>query len=68
MATMVMTMQGADPELYSPKELAKILGCSRKKVYRLLSEGVIKFIQLDHQKRIPRSEKERILHQGIPAD
>lgn len=52
-------------EYYSPRQIAKILGISRKKVYRLMKAGWIEFIYIGHDKRISPEEKERICTKGI---
>lgn len=50
---------------YTPRQLAKKLCISRKKVYDFIKSGAIPVVQIGHQKRIRPEVVDRILRTGI---
>lgn len=52
-------------ELLSPASAAEALDCSRSTIYQGMKTGQIKFVMIGSDRRIPRSEIERIAAQGM---
>lgn len=53
------------PQLYSPNNAAKELDLSRSKVYDLMSRGLLGYVLIDSERRIPASEIHRIATEGV---
>lgn len=52
----------AEIQLYKMDEVAKILGCSRRHVFTLVSQGRLRAVKLSRRAtRIPASEVERLV-------
>jgi len=51
--------------LLSPKEFADRLSISRWTVYAWISEGRIKSVKIGRLQRIPESEVDRIVQEGV---
>jgi len=58
-------MQENNLVMLSPKEFADRLSISRWTVYAWISEGRIKSVKISRLVRIPESEVERIVHEGV---
>ncbi len=58
-------MQENNRVMLSPKEFADRLSISRWTVYAWISEGRIKSVKISRLVRIPESEVERIVHEGL---
>lgn len=54
-------------KLYSPNSFAQAADLSRSKVYDLMKRGLIRYVMVDSDRRIPASELERIAAEGVPA-
>lgn len=52
-------------KLYSPNNAALALDVSRSKIYELMKEGAIRYVQIGADRRIPAEEIDRIANQGI---
>ena len=50
---------------YKPKEVAAMLGCSEKTIYRLLDRGLIRCSKALRHKLISRDEISRFLRESI---
>lgn len=46
--------------LYTIPEVAQILLTNRNKVYRMINEGILGYVDVTGCKRIPKSEVERV--------
>ncbi len=58
-------MQTKTKVLYSPNSAAYALEVSRSKVYDLMKRGLLKFVLIDSDRRIPAEEIERIAREGL---
>ncbi len=58
-------MQENNLVMLSPKEFADRLSISRWTVYAWISEGRIKSVKISRLVRIPESEVERIVQEGV---
>jgi hypothetical protein len=61
----VQKLLGDDKALFTITETAALCRRSRVWVYRLMRRGAVRFIPFGGAKRIPRSEIERILSEGV---
>jgi excisionase family DNA binding protein len=52
-----------DPEADTVTEFCSRMKCSRATAYRMMRDGELKFIQVRSERRIPRSEYQRL---GMP--
>jgi excisionase family DNA binding protein len=48
-------------------EAARLLGLSRQHVYRLADRGLIRVVRIGTAVRVPVSEVQRVMREGIPA-
>jgi len=53
--------------LYAPNTAGRVLDISRSKIYELMKSGALRYVQVGADRRIPRSEIERIASEGIPT-
>lgn len=51
---------------YTPNNAADVLDLSRSKVYDLMRRGLLHYVIIESDRRIPASEIERIAAEGIP--
>ena len=51
---------------YTPNHAADVLDLSRSKIYDLMRRGLLQYVMVDSDSRIPASEIERIAAEGIP--
>jgi len=51
---------------YTPNHAADVLDLSRSKIYDLMRRGLLQYVMVDSDRRIPASEIERIAAEGIP--
>lgn len=54
------------PVLLSPNSAARALDVSRSTIYGFMKQGLIKFVQVGSDRRIPVDEINRIVAEGIP--
>ena len=54
-----------DRRLYRPKEVAEVAGLSRPEVYALIQRGLLQAVRIGAAVRIPASELERLVTQGV---
>lgn len=54
------------PVLLSPNSAARALDISRSTIYGFMKRGLIKFVQVGSDRRIPVDEINRIVAEGIP--
>ncbi|UVJ45065.1 helix-turn-helix domain-containing protein [Pseudomonas sp. LS1212] len=54
-------------QLFSPNNAADVLDLSRSKVYDLMKRGLLHYVMVDSDRRIPLSEIERIAAEGVPS-
>lgn len=54
------------PVLLSPNSAARALDVSRSTIYGFMKRGLIKFVQVGSDRRIPVDEINRIVAEGIP--
>lgn len=52
-------------ELYTPQEVANKLKVSLRTIYRMIDGGRLKAVKVGYFWRIPKSEVERIITDGI---
>lgn len=50
--------------LFTPDNAARALDISRSKVYELMKSGVLRFVHIGADRRIPAEEIERIAAEG----
>lgn len=55
-----------DQHLFSPNSAARALDVSRSKVYDLMKRGLLHYVIIESDRRIPASEIARIAAEGIP--
>lgn len=55
-----------DQHLFSPNSAARALDMSRSKVYDLMKRGLLHYVVIESDRRIPASEIARIAAEGIP--
>lgn len=55
-----------DQHLFSPNSAARALDLSRSKVYDLMRRGLLNYVIIESDRRIPASEIARIAAEGIP--
>lgn len=55
-----------DQYLFSPNSAARALDMSRSKVYDLMKRGLLHYVVIESDRRIPASEIARIAAEGIP--
>jgi excisionase family DNA binding protein len=53
---------------YSPNSGARALDLSRSKIYELMKNGKLKFVEIDGVRRIPASEIERLAREGTEPE
>lgn len=53
------------PLVLSPEEVARLLGMSRAYIWRLIKSGDIQSTSFGRMRRIPRTEIDRLLAEGI---
>lgn len=64
--TAALAKQQPDPQrLYSINSFARAMDVSRAKVYDLMSRGLVRYIMLGADRRIPASELDRLASEGI---
>jgi len=51
-------------QLFSPNSAADALDISRSKIYGLMKSGGLRFVMVDHHRRIPADEIRRIASEG----
>jgi excisionase family DNA binding protein len=51
---------------YTPNNAANALDLSRSKIYDLMRRGLLRYVVVDSDRRIPASEIARIAAEGIP--
>jgi excisionase family DNA binding protein len=56
-----------EPLLLSPNTAAKMLDVSRSTVYMLMKNGILSFVQMGADRRIPIEEVKRVAAEGAPA-
>ncbi|MWV11160.1 helix-turn-helix domain-containing protein [Pseudomonas sp. R-28-1W-6] len=56
-----------EQHLFSPNSAARALDVSRSKVYDLMKRGLLHYVVIESDRRIPASEIARIAAEGIPA-
>lgn len=61
-------MVNGDKLGFAPNEFCHALGIGRTLAYELMSSGAVKFVLIRGRRRIPRSEIERLLREGVPRD
>jgi excisionase family DNA binding protein len=61
-----MTDEVSD-RLIRATEAARLLGLSRQHVYRLADRGLIRVVRIGTAVRVPVSEVQRVMREGIPA-
>ena len=54
-----------DRRLYRPKEVAEAVGLSRPEIYALIQRGLLQAVRIGTAVRIPASELERLVTQGV---
>lgn len=54
------------PKLLSIDSFADAIDTSRSQVYRLMAAGLLKFVVVGSDRRIPSSELERLMNEGAP--
>lgn len=53
------------PLVCAPNTAARLLDCSRSKIYALMKAGTLTYIQIGADRRIPIKEIERIATEGL---
>lgn len=51
--------------LVTTEEAAEFLGISRSKIYEMMAAGLIRFVKLGRNRRIPQNELVRVASQGL---
>lgn len=54
--------------LHTPNSACRALDISRTKLYALMREGVLRYVLIGSDRRIPHSELERLAAEGAPAE
>jgi excisionase family DNA binding protein len=58
--------QNTEQLLFSPNSAARALDISRTKMYGLMRDGIVRFVLIGADRRIPASELHRLAAEGIP--